>query len=192
MEIMPEWMSFGADGGPEFDVTVVSSNAGVESRNLISELPRFSYDIPYLGITAPKRKKVTAFFITHCGPAYSFRYFDHLDYEIAAGEGVFIAVDGSPADDFQLYKVYTYGARTFYRKITKPINGKLTWSGGGTMAWDTGIVTGGTPSAPVGQFHMHGRFNTSRLNAAIRDKNNTRGLIVDIPSLPIVEVKTAA
>lgn len=191
MEIMPEWMSFGADGGPEFDVSIVISNAGVESRNLTSELPRFSYDVPYLGITGPKRRKLTAFFITHCGPAYSFRFFDHLDHEIVAGEGAFIGIDGSPANDYQLCKVYTFGARTFYRKITKPINGKLTWDGGGSMDWDSGVVTGGTPTNPLGQFHMHGRFNVSRLSATIHNKNNTRGLIVDIPSLPVVEVKTA-
>ena len=67
----------------------------------------------------------------------------------------------------------------------------MSWSGGGTMDYDTGIVTGGTPTTWSGQFHMHGRFNPRQLVMQLRDKNNTRGLIVDIPSLPIVEVKTA-
>lgn len=191
MEIMPKDMSFGADGGPAFDVTIVTSNAGVESRNLVSELPRFEYDIPYMGILPERRKRLTSFFIVHAGPAYSFRFFDHLDYEAEAGEGVFVGIDGSPAGDYQMFKLYTFGSRTFYRKITKPISGAISITGSGTLDYETGIVTGGTPTAWTGQFHMHARFNIARLNAAIRDRNNTRGLIVDIQSLPVVEVKTA-
>src|SRR6187431_2188383 len=104
---MPKNLSFGAEGGPEFDVTIVSSNAGVESRNLVSELPRFAYDIAFNGRTTKDRKALTAFFIVHCGPAYSFRYFDHLDHEVT-DDGVFLEIDGSPSGGWQLHKVYSF------------------------------------------------------------------------------------
>jgi len=190
-EILPKNISIDAEGGPAIDFTAVASNAGVESRTVISELPRFEYEVAFNGRLKRERKELMSFFMNHFAGGKSFRYFDHLDYEILAGEGTFIGIAGSPSDDWQLYKIYTFGALTFYRMITKPIEGELSWTGGGTMDYDTGIVTGGTPSAPVGHFHMHARFNTRQLIMRMRDKNNTRGLIVDIPSIPIVEIKTA-
>ena len=190
-ETLPKNISLDAHGGPAIDFDAVVSNSGIESRNVYSELPGFEYDVAFNGRLAAERKRLMAFFLTHLAGGKSFRYFDHFDYEATGSEGVFAAIDGSPSDDYQMFKVYTFGALTFYRKITKPINGKMSWSGGGTMDYDTGIITGGTPTTWTGQFHMHARFNTRQLVMQLRDKNNTRGLIVDIPSLPIVEVKTA-
>lgn len=188
-EILPTDIAIEWSGGPAFDNEIIMSNAGVEWRTQISEMPRYEYDVSYPALTAAKRKKLTAFFLNHAAQAKSFRFLDHLDQAAGAGEGFFFPTD--TAGEYQMYKRYVFGSLTFYRKITKPF-GTPDIVGGSNhvIDYDTGIVTcDDIPFGWAGAFHVHARFNMRQMRANVVAKNQSQGLIVTWTSIPIVEVK---
>jgi uncharacterized protein (TIGR02217 family) len=194
-ELFPREVSMGAFGGPAFDVDIVTSNSGVEWRNQISETPRWEFEVSHAARMPEQWKPLQAFWLVVAGMSNTFRYWDHLDFRVEAGEAGFIQLTGvSPANQWQMCKVYTFGSQTFYRRITKPIQGTVSGIANiiGSPDYDTGIIqTSGTPSGGTWEFHVHARFNTRQMRAETIDRNNARGFIVGWSSIPIVEVKAA-
>lgn len=182
----PPLISFGAVGGPLFltDVTVVASGDEVRNQNWAVE--RLSYEVSHAARLEKDWRPLQAFFRIVRGRAYSFRFKDWTDYVCLAGSGVFLDADvGSPLGK-QMYKVYRYGGQTYYRKITKPVTGKIVTDATG-LDYTTGIATSGTYWS--GEFDVHARFDTDEMRAETIDKNNEKGLIVGWSSIPIIGVK---
>lgn len=175
-------------GGPSFDVDVIIKSNQQEARNLNSAFERWSGDCSQ-GAKLPKQyKPLQAFFRNARAMAYSWRYRDPLDYTVAAADSAFIVIDSTHA---YLGKNYVYQGQTFTRKITKPVNGTFSATGGSGLSldYDTGILTHGSlPTSFVTEFHIHARFDTNAMTARSVAKNPTYGLIVDWNDIPIVEV----
>lgn len=174
--------------GPTFDVDVIIKANQQESRNINSALERWEGDCSQ-GAKLPKQyRPLQAFFRKAYGMAYSFRYRDPLDYQISAAESTFESIDSTHA---YLAKLYDYKGQQYTRRITKPVAGTYTPTGGSGLSLDyaTGILTfGSLPSSFVTEFDIHVRFNTNKMTHRSIQKNPTKGLIVDWNDIPMIEV----
>lgn len=185
----PPLISFGAEGGPEFQTDIVITASGRETRNQNWSRQRMRYDVAHAARREPQWRQLQAFFLLMAGRAKTFRFKDWTDYQCNAGDGVFLDTDeayGSPTGK-QMYKVYRFAGQTYYRKITKPISGAITVSGGGTLDYSTGIVESGSPSSWYGEFDVHARFDTDEMRSETITKSGDE-FIVGWRSIPIVEV----
>lgn len=184
----PVDISLGAEGGAEFLTDIVIVASGAEARNQNWTQPRHKYDVAHAARREEKWRRLQAFFLAAQGRACSWRYKDWTDFECEPGDGVFYpATVGSPTGQ-QMYKKYTFAGQTFYRKITKPVSGKITVTGGGAIDYDAGIVAG-SPSAWYGEFDVHARFDTDYMQSETIVRQTDGELIVGWRSIPIVEVR---
>jgi len=184
----PEAISYGAVGGPGFLTNVVITNSGNEFRDQVWSLERGSWDVSHAARMPDAYRPLQAFFRMARGRANSFRFKDHSDFTVGAGEGVFVMLTPTT---FQMYKRYTFGAQTFDRKITKPV--ATPGITGGTLSGidlTTGIVTmtSGTPTAWQGEFDCHCRFDTDQMKAESITRSGSV-LIIGWSSIPIIEVR---
>lgn len=183
----PPKISLGAEGGDEFNTDIVIVASGFETRNQNWEKALRRYDVAHAARREEDWRLLRAFFLAVRGRACSFRFKDWTDYECAVGEGTFIDADGSPTGK-QMVKTYTFQGQTYQKVITKPINGKVTVTGGGTVDYSSGIVLG-NPTAWYGEFDLHCRFDTDRMVSLTIDRSTDGELLVGWQSIPIVEVR---
>ena len=138
----PECISLNAINGPEFETDVVVFANGQEQRNANWEFERFTAEVAHAARRESDWRPLLAFFRLAQGRANTFRYKDHTDYICEPGDGVFFdSTDGSPTGQ-QMYKRYTFDGQTVYRRITKPVSGTITITGGGSLNYASGIVMG--------------------------------------------------
>lgn len=145
----PPELAFGATGGPQYSTDVVVRGGGYESRNQNWALPRCQWDV---GSVHRRQAEIDVllhfFYAVAQGQLHSFRFRDFTDESFQGPIGV---GDGT-ARTFQLVKVYTYGARTSTRVLTKPVASSVRlWvdgveRGDATVDATTGLVT--LPVAP--------------------------------------------
>lgn len=202
-ERFPTAISFGATGGPERRVEIVTLTSGEERRNLRQSRSRRRFDAG-TGLRALEDLgEIVAFFEARRGALHAFRFrdpFDHksrglgdepesMDQEIGVGDGA--------ATAFQLAKSYGSGAQSYRREITLPVEGSVRIAvdgfdlDAGAYSIDglTGIVT--LASAPAEGsvvtagflFDIAARFDTDRLEISLSSFKAGH-----IPSIPIVEV----
>ena len=127
----PTDLSFGALGGPQRRVDVVTLANGYEERNTPWAHSRRVYDAG-LGLRSlDDVEAVIAFYEARFGQMFGFRWKDWSDFksgkpsvainrqdqEIALGDGV--------TTEFQLIKTYRSGGHTYARPITKPVRGSV-------------------------------------------------------------------
>jgi hypothetical protein len=179
--LFPDDISYGSKGGPGFNTTVLELSSGAEKRNINWQRSRAKYDVSP-GIKSRAQMDVLTAFFTD-----------------------------TTTSTFQMIELYTSGAQTYTRNITKPItSGHLAWVGGlaQTVVYDvapvgfevsintiTGIVTlsashtasNGLNVEVQGDFHVHCRFETDDLNL-IHDFWET----MSWDPIPIWEIKDTA
>jgi uncharacterized protein (TIGR02217 family) len=115
----PKQIAFTATGGPAFSTNVNTGFSGSEqrNRNWSQSLAKFQIDLQ--GKTQAYFAQVYNFYLNVGGMADGFRFLSPLDYKAAAQ---FILTSTGAANPIvQLQKTYTTGARTYTRKIVKPI-----------------------------------------------------------------------
>lgn len=190
----PPKIAYGASGGPEFNTSITTTQAGFEQRNINWLKSRGRWDVS----TGIKNKTdmdaVQAFFRARFGKAYGFRFKDWSDYQavgqnIGTGNGVLTA--------FQLTKTYVSGSNTYVREIKKPVTGtvkiylnSVLQGAGYTVDLTTGIVTFSVaPGAGVAvtadyDFDVPVRFDTDML--AVRIDGPAQYMW---DSIPIVETR---
>lgn len=146
-------------GGPMFNTSVVSTNGGVESRNLNWQYPLGRWDLGERDVLPADFYVLKNFFNARYGKAQGFRFKDWADY-LDEGQGVLLPIVGS-ATTVQMYKNYPSGAGG-QRKISKPIAGTVTiyrngtLDGSATVDTTTGIVT---PTLLTGTLTWKGQFD---------------------------------
>lgn len=140
----------GCIGGPAFAQTssVCSTNNGSEQRNSTSRHARRAFSINTGTIDETNRALAYAHYTARRGQSDSFRFKDPFDYEAS----------GEPIVSGQLVKRYTVGAISYDRPITKPISGTVTFGGGGTLDYETGIISGGAGGTWSGEFEIQARY----------------------------------
>jgi uncharacterized protein (TIGR02217 family) len=116
---LPDDISYGAIGGPEFSTSVTILNNGHEHRNINWEYPRHSYNISYDILSTAMVKNLLDFFLVAKGKAHSFRFKDWLDYEGKSEPLSQIANNALNNKTFQINKTYKIKDIIFTRKITK-------------------------------------------------------------------------
>jgi len=127
----PANLSFGALGGPQRRVDVVTLANGFEERNTPWAHSRRVYDAG-LGLRSlDDVEAVIAFYEARYGQMYGFRWKDWSDYksaipsaEIDRGDQQIALGDGITTQ-FQLIKTYRSGGHTYARPITKPVAGSV-------------------------------------------------------------------
>ncbi len=192
----PDDPSYGATGGEMFKTSIGEVDSGYEYRNQNWSLGKIRYEI---GLDARQQDKfllVRNFYKAMKGRFYSFRYKDWADFTATDTEGIFGIIDST---HFQLYKQYeippvdSSGPDFYNRKITKPVNGTLTITGGVVMSIDytTGIVTmtSGTPTAWAGEFDVPVRFDTDAMQASIITREGGHAFMYSWSSIVLLEVR---
>ena len=199
----PDNISRGARGGPERRTQIVEMASGDEERNGSWADSRRRYDASYGIRKADDLAAVTAFFEARRGRLYGFRWKDWADHKSgmpSAGTGVTDQPIGSgngAATAFQLVKLYTSGAQSWTRTITKPVAGTIALAlngapqiSGWTVNTATGVVSFAVAPAPgiaitAGfEFDVPVRFDTDTLDVTLDFER-----LGSITSIPLIEVR---
>jgi uncharacterized protein (TIGR02217 family) len=166
---LPTDVERGAQGGPQFHTSILVLASGLEKRNIDWSRQLCTFDISYGIQTKADASEVLEFFYARMGRAYGFRFRDWADYEI----GKLSTIGGTSEDPqdlpgladssnatngvrtiFQIYKTYTSGNYSFYRKITRPVSSTLkvyvdtvlkTVTTDYTIDYATGLITFNSP-----------------------------------------------
>jgi uncharacterized protein (TIGR02217 family) len=199
----PTAISFGATGGPERRVEIVTMTSGEERRNMRQSRSRRRFDSG-TGLRAlDDLGEIVAFFEARRGALHAFRFrdpFDHkssglgdepesMDQEIGIGDG--------QSSAFQLVKVYGGGAEAYRREITLAVAASVRVAVDGfeldASAFSTDALTGivtldaapepGSVVTAGFMFDIAARFDTDRLEISLSSFKAGQ-----IPSIPIVEV----
>ncbi len=201
----PTDLSFGALGGPQRRVDVVTLANGYEERNTPWAHSRRVYDAG-LGLRSlDDVEAVIAFYEARFGQMYGFRWKDWSDFksgkpsvainrqdqQIALGDGVTRA--------FQIIKTYRSGGHVYERPITKPRKGTVLVAveqddkldGVDYVVDDTtGVITFNNPPDPdtrvfAGyEFDVPVRFDSDSLLTNIASFNAGQ-----VPDIPVREVR---
>lgn len=188
---LPPAISFGAVGGPGFRTEIVATESGAESRDATQAKELGSWDISYAARLPIAYVPLQAFFRVVRGRADTWRFKDWSDFAATAAQGVFVLLTSTT---FQMYKRYTFSGLTYDVKITLPVAGTITVTGGTSPSVNsaTGVVTvaSGTPTAWAGEFDRLCRFDTDTMHANTIDRNGAQGdLIIGWSGIPIREVR---
>ncbi|MGO4917532.1 phage distal tail protein, Rcc01695 family [Pseudogemmobacter sp. W21_MBD1_M6] len=199
----PDNISRGARGGPERRTQIVEMASGDEERNGSWADSRRRYDASYGIRKADDLAAVTAFFEARRGRLYGFRWKDWADYKSGLPSASLVATDQpigistGAATTFQLVKLYTSGAQSWTRTITKPVAGTVvlalngvTQITGWTVNTATGVITFAAAPAPgvaitAGfEFDVPVRFDTDTLDVTLDVER-----LGSITSIPLIEVR---
>jgi uncharacterized protein (TIGR02217 family) len=190
----PDKPSFQLTGGPGFSTSIAELDSGLEFSNRNWDQARHQYVVSFDARKPEVVNDLLGFFYGVGGMHGYFRLKDWLDYRdtdpggyvATSTAGVFAVID---ATHHQMVKRYTCGALVHNRTIRKPVSGKVSVTGGGTLDYTTGIVTGGAPSAWSGEFDVPVRFNTDVMRAVIINRNLSFGFITGWQQIELVEVR---
>lgn len=168
--LLPLPFAFGANGGPERRVDIVTLGSGREARNTPWAHGRRRYDIGGAVRTLDDMHALIAFFEARRGKLHGFRFHDAFDFKSCApsatpgpGDQAIGAGDGASAT-FQLRKAYG----DYLRPIAKPVEGsvRIAVAGGELDPEDfaidatTGVVTLLAPPAEGAAVTAGFRFDT--------------------------------
>jgi uncharacterized protein (TIGR02217 family) len=140
-------------GGPTFQTQVVHTANGYEQRNGRAGIhARRIFHLDTATIDNATRGDVLLFYDARRGQSDSFRFKDPFDHTAV----------NEPIVGSQLVKRYTAGSVSYDRPIVKPINGTVSFSGGGTLNYETGVISGSAGGTWSGQFEIQARFSVDR------------------------------
>ena len=203
----PVAVSFGATGGPERRIEIVSLTSGREKRNLRFAHSRRHFDAGTGVRSLADLYEIVAFFEARRGSCHGFRFRDPFDMKSCLPDAtpspddqLLGTGDGTRAA-FQLVKRYGEGGDAYVRPIRKPAAGTVRVAVAGveraspahfSLDHATGVVTfapGAIPSAGAQvtagfEFDIAARFDAERI--AISLSGFKAG---QIPSIPIVEIE---
>ena len=190
----PPEISYGAQGGPEFNTSVITVKSGQESRNQNWSESRIKWDVSTAIKDEADLQELIAFFRARKGKAHAFRFKDWSDYTATLQ---IIGTGNGTATTFQLSKTYNDSLIQTTRVITRPVANttKIFFDGveqlsGWTVNTSTGVATF---SSAVGngvvvrasfEFDIPARFDTDSLKINIQTFNGYVG-----ESINIVEVR---
>ena len=119
----PDRIAAGGRGGPSWKTSRAITSAGFSNKNKEWTSPLHVYNVGQAIKTVADFEAVRDFFMVVYGAYDGFRFKDYMDYQ-AGTRGVGTLISGSI---YQLYKNYTFGSRTFSRKILKPVSGTIAF-----------------------------------------------------------------
>lgn len=210
----PDDISYGSQGGPSYNTSIVVIKSGHESRNINWTNTRNKFDVAYGVKNVTQLYSLIEFFHAVAGMGYGFRYKDFMDCKSSGPHTTTVSYDDQDCDpatgddvevDFQLTKTYVKGAFSRQRTITKPVSGTVRVSingaeklqGDATYPWSvdtaTGIITFSSTPPPNGEtvkagyeFDIPCRFDTDELITVYEayEQGNTQ--------VPVIEIRDIA
>lgn len=118
-----ERISYGARGGPMWNTSRVVTQSGWRAVNKNWRFPLHKFDVSHAVKTIADFEVVRAMFYNVAGAFDGFRFKDWSDFTLTQANSRIADGEGSP-NEWQIYRVYTVGAREFLRPIYKP-NGDI-------------------------------------------------------------------
>jgi uncharacterized protein (TIGR02217 family) len=201
----PPSLSFGALGGPERRVEIVTLQSGHEERNAPWAHARRRWDAGMGLRSLDDLADLVAFYEARGGMLHAFRWKDWSDHRSCAPSrepGPFdqeIATGDRTTAAFPLRKAYASGGATYWRPVTKPVPGTVRVAVAGVplregVDWTLDAATGtvafalppdrGAPITAGFEFDVPVRFDTPRI--AVQVSSFGAG---EAPSVPVLEVR---
>ena len=135
----PDDISWGSQGGPGYNTTIIETDSGGEQRISRWANARRRYDVSYGVKSRSQLAVIVSFFVAREGAAFGFRFKDFVDFTSASDHvsahsatDCYIGVGDGLTQTFQLQKKYVSGSTTKYRAITKPVSGTILAAINGT------------------------------------------------------------
>ena len=173
----PSEISYGAQGGPAFNTTVVTLKSGRETANQNWSEARIKWDVSTAVKQRDELDQLLAFFRGRKGRLHAFRFKDWSDYIV---ENEVIAIGDGTETAFQLIKTYDDSLVETVRIISKPVPNTVRifldgneLGSGWTVDTTTGIVTFNTAPAngeeitATFEFDIPARFESDELKVSI-------------------------
>ena len=184
-DVVAAWLT----GGRNWKTTVVQTYGGNEYRNAAWTQPLRAWEVSNAlasagnaSYQAPFNARLLRNFMALVqGQFGGFRVKDFTDYA-DEGAGIFVSLGGGLS---QMYKTYTLGSSTFNQIINKPVS-PIVITGGGSLDYTTGIVTGGSPTAWTGTFDIAVRFDNDAMDMGL---DESTGGMYNWQSLKLVEIR---
>lgn len=192
-------LSFGAKGGPVFSTSKAYSISGQRQSNQNWTYPLHRYDVSHCVKLEADYQEIINLFYNVSGAYDGFRFKDFRDFK-DGGTGVMTLISGS---NYQLFKRYTTGARTFSRKIQKPVTGiqifrtrasvKTNITGASSIDLTTGIVgvtshLGGDTYTWTGEFDVPVAFVSDDFLPVILNKQG-QNFLIESPPIELEEIR---
>ncbi|SDH74221.1 DUF2460 domain-containing protein [Roseospirillum parvum] len=195
---LPIHIEQGSEGGAGYKTDIWVGASGKESRNIRWSRSRGTWNIAYGIHRRDDLATIKSLHHAAAGAALGFRFKDWSDYEIgAAGTPQQIATGDGATTKFQAVKIYTAGASSRARPITRLVDGTVSVfkdgvevSSGVSVDVDTGVVTFTTAPAAdvviglVAEFDVPVRFSDDSLPINVRTAN-----LESIPDIELIEIK---
>ena len=161
----PESIGAGSQFGPGYSTSIARNAGGFEVNNQNWSMPLYQGNVIQGVRTQAELDDLLSFFHGVAGMHNGFRFKNFNDYAVVEAQGILVALDST---HWQLYKKYTFAAMQTLRKISKPVDGTVVLTGGGTYSVDstTGIVTksaGADPTDWTGEFDFPVRFDIDQM-----------------------------
>ena len=181
-------LSFGAKGGPVFNTSKAYAQGGQRYQNKNWTAPMHRYDVQHCIKTKSDFDEIRNFFYNVSGAFDGFRFKDWADFE-SDGNGFMSLISGS---NYQMYKSYAIGVRTYSRIIQKPVAGVQIFrtrsgtttniTGASTVTTSTGIVAvtghvGGDTYTWSGEFDVPVAFVSDEFMPIITNKSGSEFLM---------------
>lgn len=203
----PTGIDLQTSGGPGFNTVILENESAVETRVARWAQSKRKWRLQYKGNYLSDIYTIIEFYMARSGSLFSFRFKDWVDFTTAS-DGVsayafddqVIGTGDGTTTTFQLKKLYTSGATTRSRNITKPVLGEVligingvNQASGWTFSDSTGIVTfsvAPTDTHPVTagfEFDNHVRFSKEN-DSRLATQHVDTGLYM-LPDIMIEEVK---
>jgi uncharacterized protein (TIGR02217 family) len=150
--LFPTDLSYGVAGGPAWNTSTVTRSSGFEQRIKRWSTPLWTWpDVAHHAREVSKMDALYDFFITVGEGRYnSFLFKDWADYKVLVADGrLGTTAVGTGEPTYQMYKRYTYGARTFDRAIKKPKASSVLVYRGGVLQTETTHFTYDTTTGIV-------------------------------------------
>ena len=200
----PVALSFGSSGGPERRTEIVTLASGAEHRSTAWAHGRRRYDAGVGLRGLDDIHETLAFFEARRGRLYGFRWRDWADHkscrpsmEPRPGDCLIGTGDGATRQ-FQLAKVYTSGAESYARPISKPVPDTVRLAiDGHEMAREAFLVDATTGVVHLAEAPMPGAAVTAGFVFDVPVRFDTDRIEVNlaafeagaIPSIPVIEVR---
>lgn len=167
----PACPSFGFTSEPEYRVVITRRSSGVELRNRAWARPLVRFTLTVGPRMETEIQELLTWWHACGGMARGFRMKDWTDYK-SCDVSFTPTVNDQPLVEtstpgvYQMVKRYQVGldenGDPVYqdRYIYKPVSGTILLSGGGTVDYATGLVTGGSGGTWGGEFDVPVRFDS--------------------------------
>lgn len=206
----PTGISYGSEGGPNFNTQVVPLKSGAKGKTRLWQYPLHQYNV-LTGIRTPAQlEAVREYFYVMYGQDGCFRFKDFSDFKScsldntpANTDQLLGTGDGSTAV-FNVTKTYAKGSMLAIRKVQYPLATslkiavagvssaswtQLAWPNTNQIQFATGAIPATGQQVTAGyEFDVVAAFQTDRFNAVIQGcDSNTGKLFFNINALPIGE-----